>query len=86
MYEYELPDERRRNTGRLAEEHNLLYGAGISYSHTYTYYPSGEVETSTLNLSTTQGAFQRQLRYGYDDAGRLTEIYYNNQLLASHEL
>ena len=84
VYEYELPDERRRNTGRLAEEHNLLYGAGISYSHTYTYYPSGEVETSTLNLSTTQGAFQRQLRYGYDDAGRLTEIYYNNQLLASY--
>ncbi len=85
VYEYELPDERRRNTGRLGEERNLLYGAGISYTHTYTYYPSGEVETSTLNLSAPQGVYQRQLRYEYDDAGRLTHIYYNNQLLAYYE-
>ncbi len=80
IYEYEVG----ANTGRLAQEQTMLYGAGISYTHAYTYYPSGEVETSTLSLSTTQGEWQRTLRYVYDDAGRLTNIYYNNQLLASY--
>ena len=85
VYEYEQSGERYRNTGRLSEERTLLYGVGVSYTHAYSYYPSGEVETSTLVLSTTQGGFQRSLRYAYDDAGRLTNIFYNNQLLASYD-
>ena len=42
------------------------------------------VETSTLTIGTAQGQLERQLRYLYDDAGRLTHIYYNNHLLASY--
>ncbi|GIV07449.1 MAG: hypothetical protein KatS3mg017_0651 [Fimbriimonadales bacterium] len=37
----------------LAQEQTMLYGAGISYTHAYTYYSSGEVETSTITFSTT---------------------------------
>ncbi|MEM2592655.1 MAG: hypothetical protein QXI60_08730, partial [Thermofilaceae archaeon] len=51
VYEYEVG----ANTGRLAQEQNLLYGAGISYTPTYTYYPSGEVNTAQWDLSLTQG-------------------------------
>jgi len=74
LYEYEIGT----NTGRLHSETTTLPVG--TYSHQYTYYPDSRVETATL----TMGGFSRQLRYVYDDAGRLTDIYYNNQLLASY--
>ncbi len=80
IYEYEVGV----NTSRLSQEQNQVYGAGISYTHAYTYYPSGEVQTAQLDVSLTQGGYQRTLTYWYDDAGRLTDIFYNGQQLASY--
>jgi YD repeat-containing protein len=75
VYEYEVGV----NTGRLHSETTTL-PAG-TYSHRYTCYPDSSVETATLTI----GSFSRQLRYVYDDAGRLTNIFYNNQPLASYD-